>query len=333
MKRRHFNLALAATSVSLAAQPFTAQAQSSQEARGPGGYPDKPIKLIVPYPAGGIVDVVMRAASEPVSNGMSNRILIDNKPGADGRIGMELAAKSAADGYTLFSSTPLLATGEHLMADMKGRFSEFTAVYGIAAPAAVYVVPSNFPARTLKEFVALATSKPGEFNVVNPGSGSSNHLAQELLFEMTGIKLTNVPYKGQPPALPDIAQGTMHFALISQSLALPLIKSGKLKPLAVNSSKRTRSLPDVPTIAEAGFPDALVLPWYGISVPAKTPPAIIQFLSDRFQKALALPENRAKLEAMDAEILDLPAARYQALIDSEFKRWGALIKKRNIQAN
>ncbi len=332
MKRRQFNSAVAAASVSLAAQPFAVLAQSNQEVRGPGGYPDKPVKLIVPYPAGGIVDVVMRAAAEPVSNGMSNRILIDNRPGADGRIGMEIAAKSAADGYTLFASTPLLATGEHLMTDMKGRYSEFTAVYGIAAPPSVYVVPSNFPVRTLKEFVTLAASKPGEFNAPNPGTGSSHHLSQELLFEMTGIKLTNIPYKGQPPALPDIAQGTTHFGLISQSLALPLIKSGKLKPLAVTSSKRTRSLPDVPTIAEAGYPEALVLSWYGISAPAKTPPAVIQFLSDRFQKVLAIPENRAKLESMDAEILDLPAARYQALIDSEFKRWGPLIKKRGIQA-
>jgi tripartite-type tricarboxylate transporter receptor subunit TctC len=331
MKRRQFTVTLAAGSLTLGAQPLTALAQSGTEVRGPGGYPDKLIKLIVPYPAGGVVDVVMRAASEPVSMSMTNRIVIDNRPGADGRIGMEAAAKSAPDGYTLFSTTPLLATGEHLMPDMKGRINEFTAVYGIAAPPSVYVVPINFPARTMKEFIALASSKPGEFNVANPGSGSSHHLAQELLFDVTGTKLTNIPYKGQPPALADIAQGQTHFAMISQNLALPLIKSGKFRALATNASKRTRSLPDIPTIAEAGYPEALVLSWYGVSAPAKTPAAIVQFLSDRFQKALALPENRAKLDTMDAELLDLPAARFQALIDAEFKRWGALIKKRNIQ--
>lgn len=330
MKRREFNLGLGAASL---VRIGPVAAQGNEEARGPGGFPDRLIKLIVPYPAGGVVDVVMRAVAEPVSGLMSNRIVIDNRPGADGRIGLEAAAKSAPDGYTLFSSTPLLATGEHLMPDMKGRINDFTAVYGVAAPPSVYVVSATMPVRTLKEFVTLAASKPGEFNVANPGSGSSNHLAQELLFDITGIKLTNIPYKGQPPSLPDIGQGQTHFGLIAQNLALPLIKSGKLRPLAVNTGKRTRSLPDVPTIAEAGYPDALVLSWYGVSAPAKTPAAIVQYLSDRFQKAMSVQENRAKLEAMDAEILDLPAARYQALIDAEFKRWGGLIRKRKIQAS
>jgi tripartite-type tricarboxylate transporter receptor subunit TctC len=194
----------------------------------------------------------------------------------------------------------------------------------------VYVAFNGLPAKTLKEFVALASTKPGEMNVANPGSGSSIHLGQELFFETTGLKVTNVNYKGQPPSLIDLGSGQVHFGLISQSLALPLIQNGKLRALAVNAAKRTRSLPDVPTVAEAGFPDILVQSWYGVAAPGKTPHAIVAYLSQQFQRALAMPEIRSKLEAMDAEIMALDGPRFDAFIDSEFNRWGDLIRKRKI---
>jgi tripartite-type tricarboxylate transporter receptor subunit TctC len=194
----------------------------------------------------------------------------------------------------------------------------------------VFVVHDTVPARTLKEFVALA-ARPGEFNAANPGTGSSIHLAQELFFERTGIRLTNVSYKGQPPALLDLGSGLLQFALISQSLVLPLIQSGKVRALAVNAAARTRSLPEVPTIAQAGYPDILVQSWYGIGAPAKTPVPVVEWLSQQFQRALAMPEVRARLAATDAEILALDAARFTELIAVETRRWGALIHKRGIR--
>lgn len=300
-------------------------------APSPDGYPDRPIRIVVPYPAGGVVDVVLRAVCDPLSNALPQRIVIENRPGADGRIGLDAVAKAPADGYTLLGVAPILAVGEHLMPEMKARSKDFVGVCGVAAPPTVFVVHDTVPARTLKEFVALATARPGEFNAANPGTGSSIHLAQELFFERTGIRLTNVSYKGQPPALLDLGSGLLQFALISQNLVLPLIQSGKVRALAVNAAARTRSLPEVPTIAQAGYPDILVQSWYGIAAPAKTPAPVVEWLSQQFQHALAMPEVRARLAATDAEILALDAARFTELIAVETRRWGALIHKRGIR--
>ena len=300
-------------------------------APSPDGYPDRPIRIVVPYPAGGVVDVVLRAVCDPLSNALPQRIVIENRPGADGRIGLDAVAKAPADGYTLLGVAPILAVGEHLMPEMKARSKDFVGVCGVAAPPTVFVVHDTVPARTLKEFVVLATARPGEFNAANPGTGSSIHLAQELFFERTGIRLTNVSYKGQPPALLDLGSGLLQFALISQNLVLPLIQSGKVRALAVNAAARTRSLPEVPTIAQAGYPDILVQSWYGIAAPAKTPAPVVEWLSQQFQRALAMPEVRARLAATDAEILALDAARFTELIAVETRRWGALIHKRGIR--
>ena len=313
-----------------AAAPWATQA--AMRPPGPGGFPTQTIKVIVPYPAGGIVDVVTRAAVDPLSAELPHRMIVENRVGADGRIGLSAVAQAPADGYTLLAATPIVSVGEHLMADMAGRSKDFVGICVIAAPPSVFVVWSGLPPKDLKELVALANSKPGELNVPNPGSGSSIHLGQELLFERTGIKVTNINYKGQPQSLIDMAEGRVHFGLISQSLALPLIQTGKLRPLAVNASKRTRSLPDVPTIAEAGFPEALVQSWYGIAAPAKTPAPVRNYLVEQFMKTLALPETRAKLEAIDAEIMALDGVAFDALIASEYQRWGELIRKRGIKA-
>ena len=324
MDRRQFHLHLLLAGL----VPGMARAGT---APSPDGYPDRPIRIVVPYPAGGVVDVVLRAVCDPLSNALPQRIVIENRPGADGRIGLDAVAKAPADGYTLLGVAPILAVGEHLMPEMKARSKDFVGVCGVAAPPTVFVVHDTVPARTLKEFVALAAARPGEFNAANPGTGSSIHLAQELFFERTGIRLTNVSYKGQPPALLDLGSGLLQFALISQSLVLPLIQSGKVRALAVNAAARTRSLPEVPTIAQAGYPDILVQSWYGIAAPAKTPAPVVEWLSQQFQRALAMPEVRARLAATDAEILALDAARFTELIAVETRRWGALIHKRGIR--
>lgn len=324
MDRRQFHLHLLLAGL----VPGMARAGT---APSPDGYPDRPIRIVVPYPAGGVVDVVLRAVCDPLSNALPQRIVIENRPGADGRIGLDAVAKAPADGYTLLGVAPILAVGEHLMPEMKTRSRDFVGVCGVAAPPTVFVVHDTVPARTLKEFVALAAARPGEFNAANPGTGSSIHLAQELFFERTGIRLTNVSYKGQPPALLDLGSGLLQFALISQNLVLPLIQSGKVRALAVNAAARTHSLPEVPTIAQAGYPDILVQSWYGIAAPAKTPTPVVEWLSQQFQRALAMPEVRARLAATDAEILALDAARFTELIAVETRRWGALIHKRDIR--
>lgn len=330
MDRRAFNLhaLLASASAGLGLLPQPAGASVPP---GPGGYPDRPLRVVVPYPAGGVVDVVLRAVCDPLSDVLPQRIVVDNRPGADGRIGLDAVARAPADGYTLLSATPLLATGEHLFADVRTRSKDFVGICGIAAAPTVFVVHSAVPAKTLKEFVALAAARPGELNVANPGTGSSIHLAQELFFERTGIKLINVSYKGQPPALLDLGSGLLQFALVSQNLALPLIQAGKVRPLAVNASARTRSLPEVPTIAEAGFSDTLVQSWYGVAALAKMPAPAVDWLSQQFQRAMASADVRSRLAAIDAEVLALDGPRFTELIAAETRRWGTLIQKRGIR--
>ena len=270
MKRRDFNTHALST-VMAASLPWLSPSAHAALPMGPGGFPDRPIRIIVPYPAGGIVDVVIRAVAEPMSNEMPQRLLVESRTGADGRIGLDFVSKAPPE-----------------------------------------------------------TTKPGEMNVANPGVGSSHHLTQELFFDSTGIKVTNVNYKGQPPSLIDLGAGRLQFSLISLNLALPLIQSGKLKALAVNASRRTRALPDVPTVAEAGFPDVLVQSWYGIAAPAKTPKPIVNYLSQQFAAAMTMPEIRTKLEAMDADIMALDGASFDAKIQDEYKRWGELIRRRGI---
>lgn len=330
MDRRQFHTRSLALLGAAAALPRAARAQARPV--GPGGYPNRPIKLIVPYPAGGVVDVVTRALTDPLSAELPQRIVVENRTGADGRIGLNAVAQSAPDGYTLLAATPLVAVGEHLMADMAGRVKDFAAVCAIAAPPSVFVCWSGMTVQTLKDLIDQALAKPGQFNAANPGSGSSIHLAQELLFERTGTQFTNVNYRGQPPALIDLAEGRVHFALISQNLALPLIQQGKLRPLAVNAAKRTRSLPAVPTIAEAGYPEALVQSWYGVAAPARTPANIVSYLSEQCLQTLAQADTKARLEGMDADLLALGAADFDKLIQREFVRWGELIRKRGIKA-
>jgi tripartite-type tricarboxylate transporter receptor subunit TctC len=332
MQRRHFNVrALSALGAAGTALTPWGEAFAEPRPMGPGEFPNKPIRIIVPYPAGGVVDVVMRAVANPLSEEMPQRVIVENRTGADGRIGLTAVAQAPADGYTLLSATPLISVGEHLMAEMAGRSKDFTGVCGIAAPPAVFVVWSGLGPKTMQEFIALAKSKPGEFNAPNPGTGSSNHLGQELLFDKTGIKLTNVNYRGQPPSLTDLADGRLHFGLIAQSLALPMIQSGKFTALAVNAAKRTRSLPNVPTIVEAGLPDVLVQAWYGIAAPAKTPAPVVDYLGQQFLKTLSSTETRTKLEGMDAEVLGWDKAQFNAVIASEFNRWGDVIKRRDIK--
>ena len=330
MHRRQFNTRALAATVA-AGLPFILRPVNAAVQPGPSGYPERPIKIVVPYPAGGVVDAVLRTVCEPLSNELPQRLLIENRPGADGRIGLDVVAKATPDGYTLLGASPLLAVGEHLMPDMKARAKDFVGVCCVAAFPTVFVVHTSVPARTLKEFVALANARPGEMNVANPGTGSSIHLAQELFFERTGIKLTNVNYKGQPPALLDLGSGQLHFALVSQNLILPFIQSGKVRALAVNAAARTRSLPDVPTIAEAGYPDTLVQSWYGVAASSKTPAPIVRWLSDQFQRSMAQPEVRARLAGMDAEVLALDGAQFDTLIERERRRWGELIRRRKIQ--
>ncbi|SCU75829.1 conserved exported hypothetical protein [Cupriavidus necator] len=333
MNRRQFTISTMQAALGLSVPAWLPAAARASAPLPPAGYPGRVVHAVVPYPAGGVVDITIRTATDRMSLAMPQRILVENRPGADGKIGVEAVSRAEPDGYTLLAATPVLSVSESLYPQTSIRVRDFRAIGAVAAVPAIFVVADSVPARTLAEFVAWARERPGRINVPNPGTGSSIHLGQELFFEATGIKAVNIGYKGQPPSVPDLGQGQLHFALLSQSIALPLIKAGRVRALAANAGQRTQSLPEVPTIAEAGYPGVLVRSWYGLAAPARTPDKVIAYLSGVLQQAMATADVRGKLAGLDAEILALDAPAFGRLIAAEQVRWAALIKARNIQAS
>jgi tripartite-type tricarboxylate transporter receptor subunit TctC len=296
-------------------------------------YPSKPVRLIVPYPAGGVVDLVARAVADKISQNWGQVIVVEPRPGGSANIGADAVANAVPDGYTLLVVSPFIAVNPHLYTNLKWSPKSFIAVGLLASPPNLWVVPPSLPVKTLDEFVAYAKARPGKLNVVNPGSGTSNHLGQELFWDATGIDIVNVSYKGQPPAIPDLLSGAVHIALMTNALAAPQVKAGKLRALAISSPKRSRELPEVPTVAEAGYGDTVVLPWYGIVAPAGTPKEIVARLNTEINKALKSPDVVERLEKIGAQIFGGSAEEMETLIKVEYERWGKLVKARGIKAD
>lgn len=297
-------------------------------------FPSKTVHVIVPYPAGGIVDIVARVITEKIASGpgWKEPIIIEAKPGAQSNLGTELVAKAAPDGYTWLVTGPAILSNPAIFKDLRWGVDDFQGV-GIAVwNQNIAVVPVSSPAKTMKDFVALAKQKPGKLNYGNPGTGSSNHLSTELFMQVADIKMTMVGYKGQPPAIPDLLNGLLDFKIVALGLALPHIKSGKLRPLAVFTHERVSELPDVPTIAEAGYPGAALIPWYGIYVPAATPKPIVARINAEINKALGTAEVKERM--IKAGSLAGPAKspeEIQALMKNDADKWARVVKAAGIK--
>ena len=296
-------------------------------------WPAKPIRVIVPFPAGGVVDLVTRAVTDRLAITLKQPFVIDARPGANGNIGTEAAARAASDGYTLLTATPATVTQPLLSNTARFKSSDFSAVGLIGAPPNIFCVAPNVPVRTLKELVEYVRARPGQLSVSNPGIGTSNHLGQELFFSITGLQMIQVRYPGQPQMIPDIASGQVQFGAITSALALPHVREGRLRALAIGSPKRWSELPDVPTLGEAGFADATFVPWYGLVAPAATPRPIVRRLSEEVTAALAHSDVTARLEKLGTQITPGPADEFDALMRSEVERWGRIIRERNIRAD
>jgi len=303
----------------------------SRAARAQDAWPSKPIKVIVPFPAGGVVDLVVRSVTDRVGTSLKQNFIIEARPGANGNIGTEAAARSPADGYTLVAATPATVTQPLLSTTTRFKTADFVGVGLIGAPPNLFVVTPGLPVRTLAEFVAYAKANPAKVSVTNPGVGTSNHLGQELFFSLTQLDLVNVRYPGQPQMIPDLVSGQVQFGLVTAALALPHVREGRLRALAIGAPRRWGELPDVPTAAEAGFADATFLPWYGLAAPAGTPPDIVKRLSDEIAAALKSPEVIARLDKMGTQVTPGTAAEFDALLKSEQERWGRVIRERNIR--
>ncbi len=295
-----------------------AQAQSN--------YPSRPIHIVVPYPAGGIVDIVARAVTEQVGRDWKQTVVVEARPGANSNIGTAAVARSDPDGYTWLVTGPAVLVNPDLYKDAGWEVKNFRCVGLAVWNQSVALVHPSMPVKTIGEFVELARKKPGELNFGNPGTGTSIDLTAQKLFAVANIKLTNIGYKGQPPALIDLITNLMHFEIVSLELALPHIKASTVKPLAVFTDKRVAELPDVPTIAEAGFAEAAYVPWYGIYVPSATPDAIVEKINDGINTALRNPDVQRQLSLANIPGKPMPLNELAALMKADQEKLTTVVK-------
>ena len=297
-------------------------------------FPQKTIRLIVPFPAGGTSDIVARIVSERAGKTLGQTIIIDNRAGAGGNIGMEAAAKAAPDGYTLgYCSIGTCAMNVGVYREKLPYHPErdFTPVMLIGMLSNILVANNKLPAKNIAEVIALAKLKPGKLTIASAGYGSSPHLCAELLKDFAGIDLIHVPYKGAAPAIADLEGGQIDLFFDNSPSILPHIKGGALRALAVTGTKRLASLPDVPTLQQAGFKEFLVEPWFGIIAPAKTPAAIVARLNQAFNDAAKDPGVIAKLRGSEMEVAGGTPERLGALIHSEIEKWNQVARKHDIR--
>ena len=300
-------------------------------AQSQDNYPVRPIHIVVPYPAGGIVDIVARAVTEQVGRDWKQPVVIEARPGANSNIGTSAVARSDPDGYTWLVTGPAVLVNPALYKDAGWDALKNFKCVGLAVwNQSVAVVNPSMPAKTLAEFVEIARSKPGQLNFGNPGTGSSIDLTAQKLFQAANIKLTNIGYKGQPQALVDLMTNLMHFEIVSLALALPHIKDGTIKPLAVFTEKRVTELPDVPTIAEAGYAEAAYIPWYGIYVPSATPDALVQKIHAGIDKALQNPDVQRELAVADIPGQPMPLNDLADLMKTDTEKLTAVVKASGI---
>ena len=295
-------------------------------------YPNKPIRLIVPYPPAGGTDIVARIVGEPLGNVLGQSIIVDNRGGAAGNLGTDLAAKASPDGYTvlftLSSHTINPKLFDKLPFDVE---KDFVPISLAAMIPQVLAVNPSVPVHNIAELVALAKAQPGKLNFASVGTGSPGHIAGELFKLKTGTDMVHVPYKGGGPAVVDTLGGQVQLIFVSLPAALQHIKAGKLRALAVTSDKRSIAAPDIPTIAESGV-DCVVNFWYGALVPAKTPPAIVEKLHAAMVRVLQMPEVKDKLLLQGAEATSSTGADFDRLIKSELKQWEYVIREAKIKA-
>jgi tripartite-type tricarboxylate transporter receptor subunit TctC len=298
-------------------------------------FPTKPIRLVVPFAPGGSSSIVARSVAAEMSKSLGQEIYIENKGGGGGNLAMHDVARADADGYTLIighvgslAMTPFITP--NLGYDVN---RDFVAISLLAKVPNIFVVHADVPAKDLREFVALARSRPGQFYYGSAGNGSAGHLAMEYLKLVSGMELQHVPYKGTGPNLVDLVAGRTHATSAGTPPLMPHVKAGKLRVIAVGTAQRLAALPETPTVAEQGYPGFETSQWYGLNAPAKTPPAIVKRLADEAAKAVRSPAVLERFGVDNAEAVGSTPQQYAEYIAREQARWKEVIQKANIKAD
>lgn len=291
-------------------------------------YPNKPIKMVVPFPAGGTTDILARAVAADLQKAFGQPVVVENKAGAGGNIGSDFVAKSAPDGYTLLMGT----VGTHginvtLYPKMPyDAVKDFVPVSLVAGVPNVLVAAPGFPVNSVKDLIEAAKKSPDNVTFASSGNGTSIHLSGELFKQLAGVQMTHVPYKGSSAALPDVLSGQVNVMFDNAPSVMPHIRGGKLKAIAVTSGKRSPALPNVPTIAESGLVGYEASSWFGVLAPAGTPKEIVDKLSQAIAKALQTPEMKERLAGQGAEAIGNTPEQFAAHIKSEIDKWAKVVK-------
>lgn len=298
-------------------------------------YPTKPIRMICPFPPGGTTDVVARLVAQKLTEAWKEQVIVDNRTGAGGIIGTELAAKSPADGYTvLLGSITTHAVNPALYKKLNfDPVKDFTPVSLVVSSPQLLAVHPSVPAKSVKDLIALAKSKPGQLNYASAGVGTSPHLTFELFKSMAGIDVVHVPYKGTGPAITELIAGQVQMMITGVVALMPHVKSGKLRGLGVTSAKRVAALPDLPTVAESGVPTFDVSSWFGVFLPANTPKPIVTKMNQEIRKIVEIPDVRQRLISLGADPATNTPEEFAAYVKSEMARWGKVVRDTGATAN
>jgi tripartite-type tricarboxylate transporter receptor subunit TctC len=296
-------------------------------------YPTRPVRLIIPFAAGGGSDILGRMIGQKLAEHLGVQVTPDNRPGASGIIGMDIVAKSPPDGYTI----AIISTGHIVNPSVYSKMpyntlNDLAPITLVATTSLMITVPTSLPVKSLKELIALAKRRPGELNYASSGNASAQHLATESFKKTAGINMVHVPYKGGAPALVDLVAGQVQVMFCSPS-AMPYVKGGRLRVLAYGGSKRSTVLPDVPTISESGYPNYQAVEWWGMYAAAKTPPAIIARLNAEIGKVLNLPDIRQRLAEIGFDAAPTNVEHFDKFQRAEYTKWGKVAREAGIRVD
>jgi len=320
-----------ATSLLTVAMGLSSAAYAQEPA---ANYPSKPVRLIVGYQAGGPTDLTARLLATRLQAAFGQPFLVENKPGAGSNIASEYVANAPPDGYTLLVAAAPITMAGFMYKNLKWNVQDsFEPVSLLMSAPAVLAVANNVPAKTLPELLELAKKQPGRLSFGSTGNGGTQHLAGEMLKSRTGVDIIHIPYKGAAGAMQDLLAGQVTMAFMTSVTALPLLKEGKVRPIAVAADKRLAQLPQVPTMAETGVPDFVIDSWNGLLAPKGTSPAILAKLQAEVAKAMAAPDVNDKLEAQGAVVVGNKSAEFKAYIREEVSHWDKLLKTMRINLN